>query len=456
MDDYNLKSVADSTSCATFRLVPSTLRTRKFWIVLVASLSGWLMVLDRTRLSALDSKSDFHSFSTTTTTTTTSTMTATNSTTTIAYSRLRNDRSGAEILDMLLAHQYAFLHNWTFGGACGFPRRSPDVRRHKQTQDLVRQLFGTSLASLLKFACPPKNNSNSIMNNSDAGDNSYNHVILKDSDYTNGEYATFSASWRDYIQRQYLRPWFLKKQQELRRQDINTTGNSKSDEIVVAVHIRRGDVYPCRRTHRYLPNSHYQSILRRYVLNNTKIFGNNQKDKRPILIKIHSETASFEPWNCSANYWIQDVDDDKLVKPTTTTTRMLNPLCHAPPPLDLLNTTSSSAMCIKNRLVRFQFHFNAPLHTVWLDMILANILVMSRSSFSYAPAALRVWNVEENDAFVNQKRSKQQGGDFINQVIYTPGMFPPLPDWTVVDDGIYKTSMNELQSMKSSKRCNPK
>jgi len=67
------------------------------------------------------------------------------------------------------------------------------------------------------------------------------------------------------------------------------------------------------------------------------------------------------------------------------------------------------------------------LGTVWREIQAADIVIMSRSSFSFVPALL---NLD-------------------GQIIYTPFWHNPLPHWTVVDKAILNQSETQVEQLKS-------
>jgi len=143
-----------------------------------------------------------------------------------------------------------------------------------------------------------------------------------------------------------------------------------SNETKVVVHIRRGDITPCskRSDFRCLPNSHYVQVLEKYV--------NDSKAK----ITIFSEKRSFQPWSHFENKSNIDLQLDTNVE------------------------------------------------NVWRGMQTADILILSKSSFSFVPAIL---NLDGN-------------------VIYTPFWHDPLPHWTIVDEAIVNKSAAEVQQLKKA------
>ena len=125
------------------------------------------------------------------------------------YSKLRTDRSGAAIHDMLYAHAYAFANGMQYMGAC------PAVYYLADQQILLNAL---GLNSTLPIACPPGETSN--------------RVFLEGRNYLNDSYLR-NEQWLKYIRSVVRRA---------------KPGSDDGDNVMqVAVHIRRGDVTPCPR-----------------------------------------------------------------------------------------------------------------------------------------------------------------------------------------------------------------
>jgi hypothetical protein len=145
------------------------------------------------------------------------------------------------------------------------------------------------------------------------------------------------------------------------RDDDNKVSHSHDPQrpLTVAVHIRRGDVHPCSFTRgRYLPNSHYLRIIERYV---KPISSDN------VNITIYGQAESYESYT---------------------------------PDFAPYNVVLESDF-----------------RTVWWALATADIAILSKSSFSFAPA------------------------------LFNPNMvIKPIPDfdvpgWTIVDDDIYNASL---------------
>jgi len=172
----------------------------------------------------------------------------------VVYSKLRVDRSGSAILDMMWAHAYAQRNGtMTYGGAC-----PADKNTHLQeAEERIIQTLG--LSKELKLACPKDDNNASII----------------EWGYRNPE--TMDDAWLNTMKSKiYRQKWFR--------------GPQKGQHKIV-VHIRRGDVYPCmpglilNGYSRYLSNSYYMALIEKYY----------QQGISKVV--IFSETKSFESWD---------------------------------------------------------------------------------------------------------------------------------------------------------------
>ncbi|WP_143593741.1 hypothetical protein [Synechococcus sp. 1G10] len=115
----------------------------------------------------------------------------------------------------------------------------------------------------------------------------------------------------------------------------------------VVIHMRRGDITPDLHPDRFIPNHVYEAIIRSLI----STLGSS------IKITVHSQSKSAEPFS------------------------------------------SLEALGVHLKL-------DASMHDAWTDMITADVLVLSKSSFSYVPA---LYNP--------------------NIVIYQPFWHAPLPPW---------------------------
>lgn len=216
----------------------------------------------------------------------------------VIYSLLRKDRSGSKITDMLMAHSYAYSQNKTYGGAC---------QRRPGQKGPVGQIKALGLQDVLPIQCPSNRSSPSL---------------LSADVYRQGS-RLFTKEWRQSL---------VGKQQLPRPQSQSAASKDETDRTLqVVVHVRRGDVNPCRprnRIYRYLPNQHYLTLLDRYL----------SVDKN-YAVTIYSESKSHESF---------DVFQER----------------------------------------NYTVELDTKLGEVWPAMMTADILIMSVSFFSVVPAIL--------------------------------------------------------------------
>jgi hypothetical protein len=149
---------------------------------------------------------------------------------------------------------------------------------------------------------------------------------------------------------------------------------TKSPRKGAVVHIRRGDVTPCSSMswvrERYLSNRFYANVMRNYI----PFYMN---------VTIYSEKASLEPW-------------ETLLHNNNTT-----------------------------HLVTFRL--DSPLHEVWHHILRADVLVVSKSLFSYVPAVLNL----------NAQR-----------IVYPTWKYTePLNNWTVISDQLVQQAHDDVQQL---------
>jgi hypothetical protein len=262
------------------------------------------------------------------------------------YSKLRDDRAGSAIQDMLYAHAYAFANGMQYMGAC--PTKCPRHCKHQKADQKL--LDGIGLNSTLPIACPPGNASN--------------QVLLEG--------------------RQYRKDSYLSNEQWLKdiRSAVRCTKPDSEDGdnvMQVAVHIRRGDVTPCpwKNVPRYTPNSQYMDVLDQYLPHD-----DNSDTLRKVRVSIFSERISHESFDVFAK---------------------------------------------KN----YSLFLNTPLVDVWRAIVTADVVIMAKSSFSFAPTLLNgnatVW--------------------------YTPFWHSPLPGWQNVSEEILEKSSGDLQEIQEKMHC---
>jgi Glycosyltransferase 61 len=181
----------------------------------------------------------------------------------VAYTRMRSDRSGAVVHDLLHAHAYCFAHNLTYGGSCAVDAKAKG--RSGGSQLLVDFL---GLSDELKLACPNPGSLSRPRNKSDFGNDSF--VVLNLKQYKRDD--LFTPKWLSYV--------------NARRNITERTASTDDDPapLQVVVYVRRGDVTPCVRGGsywRYLPNSYYLRVLDHYL-----------PPDRPVAVRIYSVSKS--------------------------------------------------------------------------------------------------------------------------------------------------------------------
>ena len=179
---------------------------------------------------------------------------------------------------------------------------------------------------------------------------SANRLILEYSDYDSMVSQTFRGAWLEHIRSKSR--WDTRQEQER---------HGRPCQIVV--HVRRGDVTLCgSKSRRYFPNQYYIHLIQQHLPQNGKtcnvsIFSNLQDPK------AHNAHEPREPW--------QDF--------------------------------SSRG---------YNVFLGTDLAATWESMITADVLILSKSSFSHVPAMFNT----------------------IGKIVYTPYWTLPLPDWHVVSD----------------------
>jgi hypothetical protein len=194
-----------------------------------------------------------------------------------------------------MCHAYAFHNQFLYGGAC---TRDWNLPQYKDKRIPREQLFrSTGLSNVLPLDCP-KDPTIKSMNRQE--------YIQQDTRIFTKTYVQHLQTLVDYPTPQTAR---------------------------IAVHVRRGDITPCRpRTRdfpRYLPNQHYLKLIDRY---------NNDPQKNSSVV-IYSESESFEPFDVFRERGYQVVLDGDIGE-------------------------------------------------VWKGIISSDVAILSRSSFSLVPAVI--------------------------------------------------------------------
>lgn len=243
----------------------------------------------------------------------------------VIWSQAREDRSGASIHDMLMCHAYAFHNNYVYGGACG---QNQYTSVHKELIDAM------GLSKVLKFGCP-----NATVK------------LQEPLVYRKNDTGIFTDDYIQYLQSLMEYP-------------------PKPGRRRIAVHIRRGDVTPCRPNDggypRYLPNQHYLRLIDRYnPQNNSDVY-------------VYSESESFETFDEFSSKGYHVVLDGSTWE-------------------------------------------------VWNGILISDVAILSRSSFSFVPAVLTK-----------------------GTVVYTTFWHKPLPRWDVVEEDFVNATTIEFSRLEAT------
>jgi hypothetical protein len=273
------------------------------------------------------------------------------------FHHARADRSGAVLEDMLLAHAHSFYNNLTYGGAC-----ATEPLPHRASHDQLIRLLG--LQHILKFACPAavaavgENASSSSFVSGRHGDPPMHRRFNT---------RIFRPEWLAVVRGEHVRHRTFVSPPPTPRQSGTRTES-------VVIHIRRGDVSLCDpvTADRYLPNQHYVSLIESLLRNRMGDGG------VPLSIEVYSEEHSEpEGWEGLLQQISPIVDHHRL-----------------------------------------SLYVNASASLAWSRMIQADVLVLSKSSFSFVPAIFTA----------------------AKEVLYTPFWLDPLPNWTIVDENLMQTT----------------
>jgi hypothetical protein len=192
--------------------------------------------------------------------------------------------------------------------------------------------------------------------------------------------SSFIVDWTEYLLTKedtaiWTPQWLQNIRQHIRYYDPPSSQNNPNPPFTIAVHIRRGDVDPCCFSGRYLPNSHYLRLIEKYI---------NAASHTDVRVVIFSESKSFEPLDVFSNKGYELILDGDVGE-------------------------------------------------AWKTIMVADVIILSKSSFSYVPAAL---------AFPgNNDRNK-------TRVVHTEFWHKPLPGWEMDDDMLHVKQQVRLEKKK--------
>ena len=253
---------------------------------------------------------------------------------TLYFHHYKKGKAGAVIEDMLMCHAYAYHTQGGYGGICG------KVKPEKLAQ-YESLLEAMGLAHALPFACPSQFRRDSTTRRS----------MVPRELYRKDDVRIWTPDYVDFLKTQVKYP------------------AKKDDRFTIAVHIRRGDVTPCRLENhgfeRYLSNKHFLMVIEKYY----------QPGARVV---IFSQEESYESW-------------DEF----------------------------------KNK--GYELQLDGEITDAWKTIVSADLVILSRSSFSFIPAMVAK-----------------------GKVIYTPYWHKPLRRWVHVDKEIMDKSDAETERLQEA------
>jgi hypothetical protein len=290
------------------------------------------------------------------------------------YTLARIDRVGACLQDMLQGHAYAWREKQVYGGACINHTAHPE--RHKSLQKVTAAL---GLSSELPLACPPPG-----QESADA------HVILPAKLYRRKDAKLFSPRWLAYMRQKVRKAW-----NDYHAAEVGSKNRALSTAVQLAVHIRRGDVQPCNKNSlRFLPNSHYIDLIRKYL---TDI-----KSSLPVQSKV--DITIFSEKNAGIEGW------DGL----------------------------REALEENKALATYSFALDTDIIDVFRRLVSADAIILSISSFSLTGAVLNF---------------KQENPSPVNKIVYTPFWRDPLDPWTVVSQSQLNKTERDIHRIAELSGC---
>jgi hypothetical protein len=300
-------------------------------------------------------------------------MNGTKMTTRYYYAEVRHDRSGSAIWHYLHAHAFykAKIHNNTnnkmqtvFGGVCGPPFWN-NMGRFQQQRDFVEMM---GFASIFPYTLKPCPSQKAGEEEQVEEQSEQQHFLLDKGIYydprTRNQYLT--DEWTSFVKGLSSKASFDTNTTKATNNTNRNTTNNNNNTTTIVIHVRRGDVEPCDNmtVHRYITNQYYIDTIREYVAKaNTNNNHNHSPQKTKII--VHSQNRSTEPW-----------DDNFL--------RSLTEAAAATTTTDGGNADGNGD---GDGNVEVVLKLDVPVTEVWKDMMMeADMLVLSKSMFSYVPA----------------------------------------------------------------------
>jgi hypothetical protein len=228
---------------------------------------------------------------------------------------------------------------------------------------------------------------------------------------------------------------------KLQQQQQETIAQVESHHpFTIVVHIRRGDVNPCIEPNRYLPNSHYISLIE-WVLENYYYYYHHH----PHPDQSASTTATAT-----------------TTSGTNSTSTTVVPLLPPPSPLPtpppgpprviiLTEPESFEPMDVFSTTLGYDMRTNGTMSEAWTLMSSSqtNVVILSKSSFSLIPAVFK-----KTKTTATMTTTKNAAGatppTITSMVVYTPFWHQPLPGWTIVPSRIVRASQRQVQAFRQA------
>lgn len=288
------------------------------------------------------------------------------------HSLARMDSTGSFLHDMLMAHSYAFRNNLNYGGVCPDKERE-DAGLYNQSllihQNVIDDL---ELSEIFRVDCPAEQSNETMIQHSEywtptkeQSEDLWTPVWLQHI-YSKVRHRSRPEAYLTSVKEQ-AEDWWTPVWLQNVYSAIRHRWIPVTEPTHVVVHIQRGDVTPCDNADQYLPNSYYLELL--------GLLGVQHEH-----VAIYSESSSFESW-------------------------------------EVFQSSDYSLM------------LDVPIQAIWEDILDADVVITSKSSFSIVPAML------------NPQAA----------VYYTDHLIQPPAHWIETDETITKSANREVRRLRE--RC---
>lgn len=276
------------------------------------------------------------------------------------FSRARHDRAGGALLDMLLCHAFAWQEGVPYGGACIEKANTNNDKNATNESSLPPPPPHVAQQEQLIHWLGLEKELPWACPHDRTG------ILMNRHDYFAQDTAIFTDAWLAHVRS-------IVTARTIMRHSASPSRRVRQ----VAVHVRRGDVTACTEPQRFLPNSYYLAVLDQYVIPKSG-------DGTAVNVTIYSDAVTGEEEDASSSsleQWQDFTRRGYTVERGTDLTR------------------------------------------VWNAFVNADVLILSKSSFSLVPALFN-----------------------LNTVIYTPFWHKPLDGWTVVPQSLADMHMKNIKT----------